>query len=144
LEICLSIHPDECDRVALEQNGWRLVSPLRHAATPDAYRDYILGARGEFTVVKQGYAAGHTGWFSDRSACYLAAGRPVIVQDTGIGSYVPTGDGLLTFTDADSAADALDRVEHDYARHAAAAAAFAREYLDSDLVLTRLLQKVGW
>lgn len=143
LEICLAIHPDEADRVTLQQNGWSLTSPQIFAATPDSYRDYIWSARGEFTVVKHGYAAGRTGWFSDRSACYLAAGRPVICQDTGIGEYVPTGAGLLTFTDLDSAVDAISRVEQGYAQHAAAASAFAREYLDSDRVLTRLLQLAG-
>ncbi len=143
LEICLAIHPDEADRVTLQQNGWSLSSPQVFAATPDSYRDYIWSARGEFTVVKHGYAAGRTGWFSDRSACYLAAGRPVICQDTGIGEYVSTGAGLLTFTDLDSAVDAMSRVEQGYAQHAAAAAAFAREYLDSDRVLTRLLQLTG-
>jgi hypothetical protein len=143
LEICLFIHADEPARVTLEEHGWRLVSPQDHAATPDTYRSYIWGARGELTCVKQGYAAGRTGWFSDRSACYLAAGRPVIVQDTGLGRYVPTGAGLLTFTDLDSAAEALERVEHNYAQHAAAATAFAREYLDSDRVLTHLVQLAG-
>jgi hypothetical protein len=143
LEICLAIHPDEPDRQALEQHGWRLVSPRHHAATPDTYRDYIHGSRGEFTVVKHGYAAGRTGWFSDRSACYLAAGRPVIVQDTGIGAYVPTGTGLLTFTNIEGAVQALRRVEGDYARHAAAARAFAREHLDAQRVLPRLLELAG-
>jgi hypothetical protein len=143
LEICLFIHPDEPDRVSLEEHGWRLVSPRHHIATPDTYRDYIFGARGEFTCVKNAYAAGRTGWFSDRSACYLAAGRPVIVQDTGIGAYVPTGEGLLTFTDVESAAAAVERVESDYATHAAAATAFAREHLDSDRVLVRLLELAG-
>jgi len=143
LEVCLFISPDESDWTKLEQHGWRLASPHLHAATPDSYRNYIFDARGEFTAVKHGYAAGRTGWFSDRSACYLAAGRPVIVQDTSIEPYVPTGTGLLTFTDVDSAADALNRVECDYARHAAAAAAFAHEYLDSDRVLVRLLHLAG-
>ena len=143
LEICLAIHPDEPDRARLEENGWRLTSPRRHCATPDTYRDYITGARGEFTVVKHGYAAGRTGWFSDRSACYLAAGRPVIVQDTGIGACLPTGTGLLTFSDLDSAVAALDQAEQNYAAHAAAAAALAREHLDSDRVLTRLAQLAG-
>ena len=143
LELCLFIHPDEADRIELERSGWRLVSPRLHAATPDSYRDYIFASRGEFTAVKHGYAAGRTAWFSDRSACYLAAGRPVIIQDTGIGAYVPTGTGLLTFTDIDSAAEAINKVESDYSRHAAAAAAFAREFLDSDLVLGRLLRLAG-
>jgi hypothetical protein len=143
LEICLFIHPNEHDFVDLQQHGWRLVSPHEHIATPDTYRDYIFRARGEFSCAKNAYAAGRTGWFSDRSACYLAAGRPVIVQDTGIGLYVPTGTGLLTFGDLEGAAQALNEVERDYARHAAAATAFAREYLDSDRVLTRLLRLVG-
>jgi len=143
LELCLFIHPDEADRIDLERSGWRLVSPRLHAATPDSYRDYIFASRGEFTVVKHGYAAGRTGWFSDRSACYLAAGRPVIVQDTGIGRYLPTGLGLLTFTDTEDAAAAIDAVESNYNRHAAAAAAFAREFLDSDIVLGRFLRLAG-
>jgi len=143
LELCLAIHPDEPDYAALQDNGWRLTSPRQHCATPDTYRNYIRGSRGELTVVKHGYAAGRTGWFSDRSACYLAAGRPVIVQDTGIGRYVPTGTGLLTFTDLDSAAGAVDQVERDYTRHAAAAVAFAREHLDSDRVLARLGKLAG-
>jgi hypothetical protein len=143
LELCLFIHPNETDRIELERHGWQLVSPTVHAATPDTYRDYIFASRGEFTAVKHGYAAGRTGWFSDRSACYLAAGRPVIMQDTGIGAHVPTGTGVLTFTDIDSAAEAINYVESDYSRHAAAAVAFAREFLDSDLVLSRLLQLAG-
>lgn len=143
LEICLAIHSDEGDRDVLEQHGWRLVSPRLRIATPDMYRDYVIRSRGEFAVVKHGYAAGRTGWFSDRSACYLAAGRPVIVQDTGIGDYVPTGAGLLTFDTLEGAAAAIHQVEDDYARHAATAVAFAREFLDSDRVLTRLLRLAG-
>jgi hypothetical protein len=140
LELCLSIDATESDRLELQRHGWQLTSPSVHAATVDTYHNYITASRGEFSAVKQGYAAGRTGWFSDRSACYLTAGRPVIMQDTGIGKYVPTGDGLLTFTDIDSAAEAIKRVESEYSCHAAAAAAFAREFLDSDLVLLRLLR----
>ena len=143
LELCLYIRPDEPARARLEEQGWQLVSPRHYAATPESYRDYIFTSRGEFTAVKNGYAAGRTGWFSDRSACYLAAGRPVIMQDTGIDAYVPTGTGLLTFTDIDSAAEAINQVESDYPRHATAATAFAREFLDSDLVLSRLVQLAG-
>lgn len=143
LELCLLIHPEEADREKLTRHGWRLASPAIHAATPDSYRDYILRARGEFTVVKPGYAAGRSGWFSDRSASYLAAGRPVIVQDTGIGKYLPTGLGVATFTDLESAVAAIEHVEQNYGRQTAAATAFAREYLDSDRVLARLLQLAG-
>jgi hypothetical protein len=138
LEICLAIAPEEPDLFDLQRHGWHLVPPRLHAATPDTYRDYISGSRGELTVVKHGYAAGRTGWFSDRSACYLAAGRPVIIQATGMERCVPTGDGLLTFDDLDSAVTAINQVEADYEHHAAAAVAFAGQHLDSDRVLTRL------
>jgi hypothetical protein len=143
LELCLFIHPEEPDRSDLEEHGWRLSSPSDQVATPDTYREYIFRSRGEFTAVKQGYATGRSGWFSDRSACYLTAGRPVIVQDTGIGRHVPTGTGLLTFDSLESAMFALEQVESDYTRHATAAAAFAREFLDSDIVLDRLLRLAG-
>jgi hypothetical protein len=143
LELCLSIDPAEPDRAELERYGWRLVPPSVHAATTDAYRNYIAHSRGEFTAVKHGYAAGRTGWFSDRSACYLAAKRPVIIQDTWIGRHLPTGTGLLTFNDTESAAEAIEQVESDYTRHAEAAVSFAREFLDSDLVLSRLLRLAG-
>lgn len=143
LEICLAIHPDEPDYRRLGANGWHLSLPREQCATPDSYRAYIRQSRGEFTVVKHGYAAGRTGWFSDRSACYLAAGRPVIVQDTGLAAHLPIGTGLLTFTDLDSAADALRRVEENYERHVAAAHAFAREYLDARRVLGRLARLAG-
>src|SRR5258706_5420315 len=143
LEICLLINSNETARLDLEQHEWRLVSPQDRASTPDAYRKYIIGSRGEFSVVKGGYTAGRTGWFSDRRACYLAAGRPVVIQDTGIGAELPTGCGLLTFSDIDGAIEALNQVESNYAKHAAAAASFAREFLDSDLVLSRLVKLAG-
>jgi hypothetical protein len=138
LELCLAIHPEEPDRARLLANGWRLSDPRVHAADVDQYRDYVWRSRGELSAVKQGYAAGASGWFSDRSACYLAAGRPVVVQETGVSRHLPTGAGLLTFDGVDAAAAALAEVEHEYARHAAAARAIAREFLDSDRVLTRL------
>jgi hypothetical protein len=143
LELCLAIHRDEPDRRRLIEHGWQLTSPRLHAASADSYRTYIMRSRGEFTAVKHGYAAGRTGWFSDRSACYLAAGRPVIMQDTGLAPHIPTGAGLLTFTDVDSAAAALASVESDYARHASAALDFARAHLDARRVLGRLLELVG-
>jgi hypothetical protein len=120
-----------------------IVSPEIHAATPDIYHAYVTGSRGEFTAVKHGYAHGRTGWFSDRSACYLAAGRPVIMQDTGLSAHLPVGAGLLTFRDTDGAVEALNEVETNHRKHAAAAASFAREFLDSDRVLSKLLRLAG-
>ena len=141
--MCVFIDTDEPDRAELERHGWILTSPSVHAATIDAYRNYVTASHGEFSAVKQGYAAGRTGWFSDRSACYLAAGRPVIVQDTGIGKHLPTGLGLLTFTSLEDAVAAIEAVEKDYDRHARAGADFAREFLDAAVVLPRLLQLAG-
>ncbi len=143
LEICLAIHPDETDRALLAQHGWQLSDPQVHAATPDSYRDFIWRSRGEFTAAKHGYVAGRSGWFSDRSACYLAAGRPVILQDTGFSRYIPVGQGLLAFDDAASAAAAITAVEADYAAHAQAARALARTCFDARIVLPRLLELAG-
>jgi hypothetical protein len=143
LELCLAIHPGEPDLPRLIDNGWLLSQPLQHAASLDAYRSYIQGSRGEVTAAKNGYVAGRTGWFSDRSACYLAAGRPVILQDTGFAAHLPTGRGLLSFTDTASAAAAIRSVEADYDAHAAASRAFAAQYLDSRKVLPSLLGLAG-
>jgi len=143
LELCLAIHPDEPDRQALLDHGWLLSEPREQVSRIDDYRDYIQHSRGELAAVKNGYVAGRTGWVSDRSVCYLAAGRPVIVQDTGIGKHLPIGDGLLTFTNVDEAARALAEVEQRYEHHAAAARQLARTHFDSDRVLGRLLEIAG-
>jgi len=115
------------------------VSPRDRVGDPDSYRRYIHGSRGEFCPVRPIYSLAKTGGFNDRSGCYLAAGRPVVMEDTGLGRHVPVGLGLLTYTDVESAAACLEAVQRDYVRHAAAAREFAREHLDSDRVLTRIL-----
>jgi hypothetical protein len=143
LEICLAIHPDEPDLPRLLGAGWRLADPRLHAADVDAYRDYVHGSRGELSVAKHGYVVGRTGWFSDRTACYLAAGRPAVVQDTGLAAHLPLGEGLLVFDDLEQAASALHRVDGDWDMHARAARALAERYLDSDRVLNELLDLAG-
>jgi hypothetical protein len=124
----------------LRHRGWRIVDPASVCADVDGYRDYVQRSRGEWSVAKHGYVAGRAGWFSCRSACYLAAGRPAVVQDTGFSEVLPSGEGVLTFDDPDGAAAALAEVEADYDRHAEAAAAFARQHFDSAVVLARLLE----
>jgi hypothetical protein len=109
----------------------------------DDYRAYVVGSRGEFTVAKDQNVRLRTGWFSDRSATYLAAGRPVVTQDTGFGNFLPTGEGLFAFSTVDDAARAVEAIEADYARHARGARAVARDHFASDLVLGRLLADVG-
>jgi hypothetical protein len=141
--LALAIHPDETkDLDALDGNGWRLVDPANVAATPDAYRRFIQGSKAEFGLVKQGCVAAPCGWFSERSACYLASGRPVIAQETGFSRFLPTGEGLFAFTTEDQALVAIDALRGDYRRHADAARAIADEYFDSDRVLASLLERV--
>jgi hypothetical protein len=131
------------DRQLLKDNGWLLVDALGRSREPRRYRRFIQSSRGELTVAKDQNVRLRTGWFSDRSATYLAAGRPVVTQDTGFGEVLPTGAGLLAFTDVEEAAEAIERIEVDYARHRAAARQVARECFAHDVVLKPLLAEVG-
>ena len=143
-ELAFAIHPQERDDVELlHANGWQLVGAQTVAGTPQAYRRFIQGSLGEIGIAKTGYVASRCGWFSDRSACYLASGRPVIAQDTGFGLTLPTDEGLLTFAGEDEAVAAADAILSDYPRHRRAARRFAEEHLDSDRVLGRLLDEVN-
>ena len=126
----------------LQVAGWRLLNPNTIAGTLQAYQQFISESFGEFSVAKEAYVKGMTGWFSCRSACYLAAGRPVVTQDTGWSGIIASGEGLLPFTDLDSAVAALERVVADPARHSARARDVAEEYFDSRTVLQTLLAAV--
>lgn len=127
--------------VRLTQAGWKVVDAGEVCSDVDRYRSYIQGSRGEWSVSKNGYVQGSPGWFSCRSACYLAAGRPVMVEDTGFGAVIPTGRGLLSFSTLDEAADALGEVEANYSSHARAARELAQEFFDSGRVLTSLVER---
>lgn len=131
------------DRRVLEAASWDVLDAIALSASMDGYRDYIAGSAGEFTIAKDQYVRLRTGWFSDRSACYLAAGRPVITQDTGFGCALPTGEGLFDFQSGDEVLSALAAIEGDYARHARAARAIAEEYFDARKVLGELLDWMG-
>ncbi len=144
LEVALAIDPAEKrDIRALTLNGWRLLDARAVAGTPTAYGRFIRTSLAEIGIAKAGYVDSRCGWFSDRSACYLAAGRPVVAQDTGFAAALPVGEGLLTFTGEEDAAFALDAIHADYRRHSRAARAIAEEHLDSDRVLHRLLALIG-
>lgn len=134
---------DEGDVQILLEHGWHVRPSLDFSLDIDQYRDYIAGSRGEFTVAKDQNIRLHSGWFSDRSATYLAAGRPVINQETGFSRILPTGKGLFAFSDLDEAVAAVEQIEADYPRNAAAAAAIAREYFNYDVVLPPLLAASG-
>ena len=125
----------------LNGNGWRVVDPEKVCRDLDSYRRYIQSSKAEWSVAKNGYIRGQAGWFSERSACYLAAGKPVVLQDTGFSAVLPVGEGIVPFTDLEGAVDGIRQVEGNYGRHARAARAIAEEWFDSAKVLTRLLQQ---
>ncbi len=127
----------------LKAHGWTLANALTLSKDILPYRDYILSSRGEFTVAKDQNVRLQSGWFSDRSACYLAAGRPVITQDTGFGKNLPTGTGLFAFTTMDDILEGFNAIDSDYARHARDAKDIAQEYFRAEEVLARLLDHAG-
>ena len=143
-ELALDIHAgDVADLDALRDAGWEVVAPGQVAATPAAFAAYIRGSGAEFSVAQGAYVASRCGWFSDRTAAYLAGGRPALVQDTGVDAALPVGEGLLAFADLAGAEEGARRLLADPAGHAEAAAALARSHLDSDLVLGNLLERLG-
>ncbi len=130
-------------RSLLVFNGWRLVDSHAFTTDPWPYRDYVRASRGEFTVAKDQNVRLRSGWFSERSACYLAAGRPVITQDTGFGRVLPTGEGLFAFNTMDEILAAFDAIQSDYDRHSRAARAIAEEYFRAEKVLAKVVCDLG-
>jgi hypothetical protein len=142
----LALDIDDADRAdlhLLERNSWKLVAPRRVAGDPARYRRYIQHSGAELAVAKGMYVETRGGWFSDRSICYLASGKPVLAQDTGFAGHHPVGNGLLAFTDLDDAVAGVDEIRSNYPRHAAAARELAEEEFEASKVLTRLLDRLG-
>lgn len=142
-EMAMDVQSVPGDVELLSSHGWQAVDPLAVSIDPWNYREYIRLSRGEFTVAKDMNVRLRSGWFSDRAACYLAAGRPVIEQDTGFGDLFPVGPGLHAFRTCEEAADAIRIIETDYARASAHASEIAREYFAADRVLAQLLRVIG-
>jgi hypothetical protein len=142
IELALLIHESETeDLAALHSNGWQIVDPHEAAAGTDGFRSYIQKSRGEFSVAKHGYVKTKSGWFSDRTVCYLASGRPVLVQETGIGKHLPVGCGLLTFSTMDEALRGIQLINADYPAHCAAARKLAEERFAAPKVLHSILER---
>jgi hypothetical protein len=142
--LALAIHPGEVpDLKALDEHGWELIDPVEAAGTPDRYEDFIQRSTAELGIAKSGYVLSRSGWFSDRSACYLASGRPVLAQETGFSRFLPAGEGLLAFDSLDDAVAGVEEIRGDYPRHARRARELAEDLLDSHLVLGRLLERLG-
>lgn len=142
-ELALDIDDSETrDLDLLRAHGWELVDPARVACDPVVYQRYVADSKAEFVVAKNLYVDTRSGWFSDRSASYLASGKPVVAQDTGLDGLYPLGEGLIAFRTVDEAAAAVHEIAGDYRRHARAARALAEAYFDSDLVLANLVEAV--
>ena len=128
---------------SFRNRGWRLRSPHELSINREMYRHYIQGSRGEFTVSKENVVRLNTGWFSDRSACYLAAGRPVITQETGFSRLYGGKLGLIPFSTLDEIREAVAAIRADYTKHSKAAYEIAREFFEAEAVLTSLLHRAG-
>ncbi len=134
---------DEKTRSRFQKNGWRFHSPHEMSVDYWQYRDYIRRSKGEFTVAKDQYVRLHTGWFSDRSACYLAAGRPVITQETGFTDHYGNNGGLFAFESLGQIAEAVREINADYKKHSRAARAVACEIFEAEKVMAQLLERAG-
>ncbi len=144
-ELAVNLHPHDRtgDRELLRAAGWRLVHPYRVAGTVSGYQRYLRRSRAELGCPKPIHRELRTGWFSDRSACYLASGRPVLIEDTGLSDHLPTGEGLLVFRDMAEAVAGVEEIDRNYARHQRAARRLAEDLLDSRRCLTAMLAACG-
>jgi hypothetical protein len=143
-DLALDIDPaDKRDIDLIVENGWRLRSPAEVADSPSAYREFIQASGGEFTIAKNVYVALNSGWFGDRSACFLSTGRPVLCQDTGFRNAIPSGDGLVAFSTLEEAIDGANLILADWSHHSREARALAEALFDSRKVLGGLLEALG-
>ncbi len=143
-ELALDIHPaDSSDRAMLDRHGWHLVDPGRVAGDPARFQAYVQGSGAEYSVAQGIYVETKSGWFSDRTAHYLASGKPALVQDTGFSLGLPVGEGLLAFATMEEAILGARRIQEDYTYHSRVARSLAESFFDSDRVLGALLQDIG-
>lgn len=142
-EVALKI-TDPVDHNMLEENGWKVISPFEMSLDIfGSYMNFIRGSRAEWTVAKDQNVNLRSGWFSERDACYLASGKPVVAQDTGFSKFIPTGNGLFAFNTIEESLDAIEKINDSYAMHCKAAREIAEEYFDSRKIASRLLKDVG-
>jgi hypothetical protein len=143
-EVALDIDDaDAADRQRLAEEGWVLIDPRMAAGDPWRYRAYVQGSSAELMIAKNLYVDTRSGWFSDRSACYLASGRPVLAQDTGLGGLVPCGEGLLIFSTLEEAVAGVEEITGDFERHSRAARGIAEEHFAAERVLPGFCEQAG-
>lgn len=138
----LAVGSPSAPRESLTSHGWKVSNPLEVIRDPWDYQKFIQGSKGEWTVAKHGYVASRSGWFSERSAAYLASGRPVVTEDTGFSSWLPVAEGVLPFNSKGSAISALEAIDEDYEFQCRSARMVAEQYFDSEQVLNSLLERV--
>jgi hypothetical protein len=136
----LAVGSPTAPKDTLREKGWRVINPLEPSKDPWTYQQYLRQSRCEFGVAKHGYVVAHSGWFSERTAAYLASGRPAVVQDTGFSDFLPTGNGLWAFSDLDTAHHALNCVVADYESQCQATREIAAQFFDSENVLNALIE----
>jgi hypothetical protein len=144
-EIVLSVSADfkkELNPEVITQKGWKILDPSKTIATTKAYQSFIASSYAEFAVAKETYVKSNSGWFSCRSACYLALGKPVITQETSWSRYIPSGLGLFAFSDIEMAINSLNEVKSNYQKHCQGASEIAKEYFDSNKVLNHVISKL--
>lgn len=141
LALCLRTEADVQEGRDLESRGWRVRQAADVVSTPEQYRRYIQRSRGEFSCAKRSCMRFQNAWVSDRTLCYLASGKPAVVQHTGPSSFLPDGEGLFRFSTPEEAADALDRVNADYQRHSRAARDITETFFDAKQILAGLLER---
>ena len=139
----LAIGSSSAPRALLTSKGWKLRDPFDVASDPWTYQQYIQESKAEFTVAKHGYVVSRSGWFSERSAGYLASGRPVVCQDTGFSDWLPSGSGVIPFTTVEDALGAVEHVQNNYEFHCRGARDLAAAYFDSDTVLRALIEEAS-
>ena len=143
-EIALDIDSsDGQDKALLQQHGWQLLDPVAAVGAPNDFRQFVQDSRAEFSVAQGIYVETGSGWFSDRTTCYLSSGKPTLVQDCGWSGHLPLGEGLVPFSTIEEAVGGAEEIDRDYAFHSKSARAIAEEHFDSDKVLSRLLDLAG-
>jgi len=139
LALFLRTQEDMAEKASLEKHGWRIRQSRDVASTPELYRQYIQRSRGEFSCAKRSYVRFQNAWISDRTICYLASGKPVVVQNTGPSSFLPHGEGMFRFSNMEEAASAFETINADYPRHCRSAREIAETYFDSKRIAQRIL-----
>jgi hypothetical protein len=136
----LALGNQDAPRQRLIGAGWQLRDPLEVTRDPWSYQRYLRDSKGEFSIAKQGYVVSQCGWFSERSAVYLASGRPVVVQDTGFSKWLPSTGGVIAFNTPEQALNGIEEINNRYTQHCKEARAVAEEYFDARRVLTELIE----